>query len=283
MNNSDVIQLSELLRHVLRHKWMLISCVVAGVILGLLLSFVVPKKYESETLLMPAAQDSRAPQLPSELLSLGSLAGINLGGSGAEKAEAIAILESRQFARGFIHDHDLLPVLFRNDWDEDAKMWKEEIPPTMFDAVSRFRNDVYVVRRVPNSDMVRLSVVWTDPSVAAEWVFELVTRLNGSLRTRAMQKADKNISFLEQQLENTSNVELRQAIYRLIEDQVRGKMLANVQDEYAFVTIDPPVVADLDNFVAPNRALYTIGGVLIGLLVGFLLLIFLSARQSQDQ
>jgi len=283
MNNSDVIQFGDLLRQLARYKWLLILTVISSTLLGLLLSFLVTKKYEAEALLMPAIQNHGVSQLPSDLLSLGSFAGLNLGGSSTEKAEALAILESRQFARGFITDNELMPTLFRKSWDEVAKSWQDNKMPTIYDAVTRFRDTVYTVRRVPNSDMVRLSVIWTDPSVAFEWASAMVSRLNSSLRTRAIEKANRNISFLEAELDKTSNVELRQAIYRLIEEQIHSKMLANVQEEYAFVMIDPPVVADLDDYVAPNRAVFVLGGGVIGLLIGVLLLVVLSTRQSRER
>ena len=131
--------------------------------------------------------------------------------------------------------------------------------------------------------MVILSVVWEDPKVAANWVAKLVAKLNGTLRLRAIEKADMNTRFLKKQLDETSNVELRQAVFRLIEDQIRNKMLAHVQVEYAFTVVDPPVVADPDDYVVPRRILYVIGGGFLGLLIGFSIILILSFKQAQNR
>ena len=46
------------------------------------------------------------------------------------------------------------------------------------------------------------------------------------------------------------------------------RMLARARDQYSFRVIDPAVVPDADQFVAPNRALIIFLGALAGFLLG---------------
>ena len=64
----------------------------------------------------------------------------------------------------------------------------------------------------------------------------------------------------------TSEVDIRQAIYRLTEEQVNNAMLANVQREYAFRFIDPAIPPETK--FSPKRPLITSVGAVIGLFVG---------------
>jgi len=109
---------------------------------------------------------------------------------------------------------------------------------------------------------------WYDPKVAADWTNAYVALANDRLRSDAIQKSRRSIEFLEQEAGKTDVVELKQAIYRLIETQVNNAMYANVQREYAFRTIDPAVASDPRRKVSPHRALMTLEGALAAAVLG---------------
>jgi hypothetical protein len=75
--------------------------------------------YRAEVLLAPADEKDSA-SLGGQLGGLAALAGVRVG-SGGESAEAIAVLRSREFAREFIEDFDLLTVFFADEWDAQRK------------------------------------------------------------------------------------------------------------------------------------------------------------------
>jgi LPS O-antigen subunit length determinant protein (WzzB/FepE family) len=76
--------------------------------------------------------------------------------------------------------------------------------------------------------------------------------------------------FLEKELQSSSTVEARDAISRLIEAQVKERMLANVTPDYSFRVVDKAIPADRDDPVKPQKALLIAVGVLLGLVVGLL-------------
>jgi LPS O-antigen subunit length determinant protein (WzzB/FepE family) len=93
--------------------------------------------------------------------------------------------------------------------------------------------------------------------------------VNDRLRADAIRTANSSLEYLDKELAKTSVVEIRQAIYRLTEEQVSNAMLANVQREYAFHFIDPAVPPETK--FSPKRTVMTGVGAAIGLFLGMLI------------
>ena len=110
-----------------------------------------------------------------------------------------------------------------------------------------------------------LSIEWKDPEQAAHWASELVSRTNERMRNRAISSAEKNLAYLKRQLEQNSIAEIRTAIYKLIESELKSSMLAQGDEEYAFRVLDPAVVPQEP--VRPQKKVI----VLLGLVLGFML------------
>ncbi len=66
----------------------------------------------------------------------------------------------------------------------------------------------------------------------------------------------------------TSTMEARDAISRLMEAQVKQRMLANVTQDYSFRVVDRAIPPDKDDPISPQKALLLVSGVLLGLAVG---------------
>ncbi|TOP21050.1 LPS O-antigen length regulator, partial [Vibrio parahaemolyticus] len=64
----------------------------------------------------------------------------------------------------------------------------------------------------------------------------------------------------------TSVAEMQSTFYKLIEEQTKSLMLAEVQEEFVFKVVDPAVVPEVK--VKPSRALICIGGTLFGFIIG---------------
>jgi uncharacterized protein involved in exopolysaccharide biosynthesis len=114
--------------------------------------------------------------------------------------------------------------------------------------------------------LVTLVVEWRSPQLVAQWANGLIEMANERLRDEAISNANQSIEYLEKELAKTSVVELRQAIYQLIEQQVNNSMVANVQHDYAFHFIDKAVVPE--SRVSPKRTIMTIVGAVLGLFIG---------------
>ncbi|WP_337114703.1 GNVR domain-containing protein [Pseudoalteromonas sp. Hal040] len=61
---------------------------------------------------------------------------------------------------------------------------------------------------------------------------------------------------------------MKSILYKLIEEQAKTIMFANVRDEYVFKVIDAPVIPEIK--AKPKRALICILGAFIGLTIGLI-------------
>jgi uncharacterized protein involved in exopolysaccharide biosynthesis len=260
-----------------RIAWVVLSVVLATAIFATA-AFKITPVYRATAVLISASEErnSISGSLSSALGQLGglaALAGVSVASGDAATQEALAVLRSRQFTEAFIADMKLAPLLFSAAWDSSTGQWKPDKPPP---TAARAYKAFSATRRVSldsRSGLVTLQVDWTDPEKAAEWANELSERLNAEMRARAIQKADASLKFLQAELATTGAVETRDAINRLVEAQVRQRMLANVTQEYSFRVVDKAMAPDRDDPVRPNKFLLIVLGPLVGLLVGLVLVL----------
>jgi uncharacterized protein involved in exopolysaccharide biosynthesis len=269
----DEISLRELWDILWRGKWIIIAVTAVFAIASVVYALAQTEWYRAEVLLAPADETS-GQGLGGQLGGLAALAGVSVGGS--SNVEAIAVLRSREFARTFIEDFDLVPVFFHKEWDAANDAWLGDDPeahPEIRDAIKYFHENMLKVGEDRDTGLVTLAIEWTDPEVAAEWAKELVNRVNERLRARALKEAETNVTFLQTELGQTSVVTLQQSIGRLLESELQKLMLARGNEEFAFRVIDaasPP-----KERVRPKRALIAVVGTMLGGMLA-VLIVFLS-------
>jgi len=271
------ISLGDLIVALWTRRWLIIAFTFLGLVGGALIAFLSTPIYRATVVLAPvelSQNRSAISGLAGQLGGLAGLAGISIP-DGSESEEAIATLLSRSFTERFIVEQELMRSLFAERWDSDREVWRieeDENPPTLADGFALVNNSIRSVIRDRDTGLISVHVDWTDPELSAAWANSMVERVNQFLRERAVKEAEQSIDYLNQELAKTSVVEMRSAVYRLMESQIQKIMLANVREEYAFKVIDPAVAAELDDYYRPNRPLL----VALGLPAGFFIGSFLS-------
>lgn len=206
----------------------------------------------------------------SQLGPLATLAAGSLMGNTDQKSEAVAVLQSRALTNAFVQENDLLPVLFADRWDPVAKKWIVDRPedvPTLWKANEAFKKIRSVVQD-NKTGLLTLSITWTDPQLAAKWANELVERANRHMQQRAIADSRRNLKYLNEQATQADSVELRNAIYKLIEREIQQVMLAQGNSEYALRIIDPAVPPETPS--SSGMRTWLAGGLLGGLLISAL-------------
>jgi uncharacterized protein involved in exopolysaccharide biosynthesis len=246
---------------ILAQGWLLIASMTLGVtLLVTCLAFLIPKKYEATVLLMPVEDDSGANRLASlgssgsSIGGLAALAGLGSPDAG-EKAEAIATLQSEALTERYIQQNDLLKVLYRDDWDAAQGRWKNSdasAVPTLWKANNRFKNKIRSVQESVRTGLVSMTITWRDPVQAAHWANDLVRATNEYLRSKAIAEEDRNIAYLEDQAQHTTILGVQQAIYGLIESEIKKAMLAKGRAEYALKVIDPAIAPEKPAYPQPE-------------------------------
>jgi uncharacterized protein involved in exopolysaccharide biosynthesis len=274
-SKQDPIDVSALVSAVLSSWILLVIASLAGAIVAVIISLRLPEKFQAQALITPVNQgdSGAAGALRNKLGGVAALAGIDLGSSGGRSEESLATFDSDGFAREFIVAENLLPVLFAERWDAGKGKWKvDSKPPSMEAAVRKFTREVRTIAQDRKTGLVTVSVTWFKPELAAGWANRMVEMVNERVRAETTRSAERSIEYLNQELGKTSAVDLRQAIYRLIQDQVSNAMLANVQREYVFRFIDRAVPPE--SRVSPKRTLIVVTGTFAGLFSGLLVVLF---------
>jgi hypothetical protein len=269
----DVIDLRGVIRTIAgAWKPLALTAIACGLVTAGL-SLTMRDYYRGEALVAPVVPESLEQHggLESELGGIASIVGVELPGEGGKKAQAFATLTSKGFTADFLTSQNLMPILFADKWDADAHRWRKGVkPPTLEAGVKKFTSTVRTIAQDKKTGMVKITVDWYSPELAAEWANRLIEMANDRLRTVAIKDADLSIEYLNKELAKTNVVEMQHAIYRVIEDQVDRAMLANVQREYAFKVIDPAVAPVTK--AGPHRSILTLVGAAVGFFIGLIVL-----------
>jgi len=241
--------------------------------------------YRSEAVVLPAADEANSEGiggLSAGLGGLAALAGVSLGG-GRRNAEALALLKSRTVLELLIGDQNLLPVLYPNRWDSGRGKWKDGVKqPSLDEAVLLLREQIYQIREDLKSGLITVRFEWTDRYAAARWANRLVEIANEESRRRTIADASAALGVLNEQLRAAESIELKSALSRLMESQLRARTIAQVRREYAFVVIDKAVVPDANRRVRPARTLMVAFSALVGFLLSAAVVAWLARVQGRS-
>lgn len=271
---SDGDDLRNLVVDLWRFKWyVVISTLLGAAVFGGIAALTTPV-YRGTTIMVPAYNERGSLSgaigaAAGQLGGLASLVGLGVNSQDAATEEALAVFRSRRFIERFIQDHELLPLLFPKRWDAQARTWRSGKEPSMAKGAKEFSDRIAHIDEEKKTGLVTLYVDWTDRELAAAWANELVSRLNEEMRGRAIDQATASLEFLDKELATTTTFETRQAINRLIESQIKQRMLSSVSREYAFRVVDPALPADRTDRVRPKPAILVIIGLLLGFIVAF--------------
>jgi LPS O-antigen subunit length determinant protein (WzzB/FepE family) len=266
----DEIDLWQLWETVWSGRWLIIAITSLFAVGGVTYALVAQEWWRAEVVLAPADKKGGMSGALSQLSGLASLAGVSVGGGGGN--EPLAVLKSKDFARQFITEMNLMPVLLKDQKTEDGKA------PDIRDALWILET-VRTVSDDKKTGLVTLSVRWKDADTAALWANELARRVNARLRAEALAEAERNVAYLQKEIAATSVVSLQQSMGRVLEGEMQKLMLARGNEEFAFKVIDkatPPKLRD-----APKRALIAIVATLAGGFLGMLAVFLRQAWRSR--
>ncbi|MGI9946653.1 Wzz/FepE/Etk N-terminal domain-containing protein [Vibrio hyugaensis] len=302
----DEIDLRELFKALWEGKWIIIATTFVFALGSVLYALSLPNIYKADALLAPAESSNGGglSKMAGQLGGLAALAGVNLGGGESSQTDlAVQVMKSRQFVDAFIDEHGLLvPLMAAKGWDltgnrlvldEDiynpsTSEWLREPDglrgpkPTPQEAFEVFIKDVLSVNQDKESGLYTVSIKHYSPYEAQRWVNWLITDINKVMRERTIAETTQNLAYLNLQLEKTSITDMQSTFYKLIEEQTKSLMLAEVQEEFVFKVIDPAVVPELKD--GPKRALICVLGTLAGIIFAFLIILveFLITRKNSS-
>ena len=292
----DEIDLREIFRVLWAGRWIIGGITFGSTVIAVVVVLMLPNIYRAEALLAPNDQEAAGglSSLAAQYGGLASLAGINMGNGAADKtAIGLKILGSRKFIGEFIERHDILvPLIAASGWDYEtgnlefdpddydvaSEAWVRRVSlpkktiPSSQEAYEEFM-DILSIDQERETGFVTVAIEHYSPTVAKQWVDWLIDDLNSSTVRQDVADAEQAIEYLNKQIENTSIADLRNVFFRLIEEQTKTVMLANVSNEYLLKTLDPAEAPEIQS--KPKRSLIVILFAFLGFLVA-VVVVFLS-------
>jgi uncharacterized protein involved in exopolysaccharide biosynthesis len=269
--DTDGMEISELFQFLIDNIKTVFGITSGITILAIIYSLLITPIYQAEVIAIPAADKQSAGSLAKSLSGLSSIAGKILPGGAADTIETtIAIAESKKFNILFVKQENLLPLLFKEDWNEEDQSWINGVAPSDLGAQSAIR-DHYSIGYDKRDGIITISMNWDDPILAAKYANNYVTSINNYIRNDEIAEAQKSIEFLKIEIQATTLVDIRNVLNSMIQEQLQTIMLANIREDYVFKVIDPAMVPKTR--IKPKRTQIVLVGFFFGLILSTLTLI----------
>jgi uncharacterized protein involved in exopolysaccharide biosynthesis len=217
----DEIDLYELWLTLKKRKKIVLGITGLFTAIALILCFILPPVYKTETSLMPmGGKGGRG--LSSLFASLP--VPLSIGGRSGLTVEAV--LKSRTLRERIVKDLDLLPELFPDKWDKENKRWilkgENDKPPTILDGANVLKK-LISVSTDKRMGVIILSVEFKEnPELACKIAETALKETNGILNEKAFTLAKRYRMYVGKQLAVAREKLLE--IERIYEEFIKGRI-----------------------------------------------------------
>jgi hypothetical protein len=236
----------------LRSRWMLIASLTIGIGLGygLYTKFLTVKWYRAQAIVTPVQPEASLSMGTGAAGDMvdglgGGIASI-LSGGGADTVTLAerytAIMNSYAFTTDLVNKYHLEHNIIGVQSPNAPTVTKWSVHTMIAD---RFNTEY-------DFKSGNLTLYFLDPSPAeAQRVLGFyLDSLRDKLRNEEVQAGASAAASLEEEVRKTSDALLQTQLYELMARQIQREKLAQVQSDFAFKVVEPPVVPD--NYFAPR-------------------------------
>lgn len=270
--DEDIIDLREIFAILYKRRVMIISITTLFTLIALVYLLKLPNQYTATVVIAPVTQEQNG--LKSSLGGLASLAGVQLGATASPTQNNLARLKGREFTYKFLEEKQLMPVLFGESYDAIKAKTKEQ---QLWQAYDIF-NGIRSIKEDKKTGVIEIIIQWFDAKQAADWANLLVKQMNEEIRLSDVTSANLRLKYLQEKLKSTKEIELQEATYKLIENEMKTVMLADVNEDYAFKVLDKAIMPEKKS--GPKRLVIS---VLSGIFSFFFVLIVVLSYDSFNQ
>jgi len=229
--------------------------------------------YMAQAEIKPLGSLSSGASLGAEALGQGGsalLSGLGLGSGGGmyDQQTLTAILRSYDFTVDLIRTYKLEPML-RGEAPKAKSPWDQ------YQLLKRQLSVSYSFI----DEMLSLRFADPDPAVAQRILVDYLDLLRGRLRAEEIKQARAAIASLQDEVRHTSDNLLADRLYEFIAQQVQRERLAEVQADFVFLVIEPPVVPDHPYW--PHTSVNCLFAAVLTLLIGGFAIIFFDNRGAR--
>lgn len=243
---------------VLRRRWgriLLASLAAGAAAYGVM--WTLPNTYKASATITPSVEEQKQSPALGALTSMGIVVG------GPAKVEDLETLfKSQDLAARVFRNHDLWGDVYGKRYDPQAKTLAsgglhrflgggKPKAPEDWDAIRAARKRLSVVtNRRTGTLTVAFESLSAEGSAAAVRFF--LDEAKSRLQEEALDRARKNKTFIQEQVDRTMDPLTRDRLYALYGQEVEREMMAKNRDQFGFRVVDAPRAPDRKS--GPQRA-----------------------------
>jgi uncharacterized protein involved in exopolysaccharide biosynthesis len=254
-------------------RWKLLaSFTMGGLLIGVMLSLVLPRQYRVQTTVLTVAPENAVGGTQTGVArSLASIVGVGLGPDNVRE-EALALLRSDRLAWEFLTSNQAVGLLTAGE-----NLNEDDVRGTVID---RFQRNILSVQDDRRTGLITVSILWRDRDQAADWANAYVRLADEELRTQTLKDSERTLDLLRNELELTTVNELRNSINRFYETQLQRMLFARARSAFALRTIDPALAPAASDTAAPNKKLIIASALVLGAIAGLILAVVLETSSA---
>ena len=260
----------------LKQKVLTILSVILGItVLVISLSFFLDDYYISSVRLTVVEDQSAPSGNPSGFLgSLGG--GLGIGGSplNSKILEVEEIMISRDFFRALLTSNPEIynKILYADSYNKVSKnisflkgapaiediIEKDTLFPinnNFFDAHSKFLKSFEFSKEL-ESEFYTISYTHVSPVFAKEVLDLAINKVNELQKIIEIDEANNALDYLLREITSATNAEVRGSMSKLVEIQLKTKMIANMKENYSVKIVDSPFIPSKKS--GPLRAIIAV-------------------------
>ena len=280
----DEIDLRELFNVLWTAKKLIILITAIFAIGSVVYSLSLNNYYKSGSIFL--ARSASGNQGLSKYSGLAAMAGISLPSSGEDKAaQTIELIKSRKFVKHLLTFENILPsilaaksynnstqeLLFHQKlYESETKTWKNNEIPSYLKAHKAYLGMLSIAQD-KKTGFISINIEHISPVFAKDFLELIIRESNELLRKKDMEESKQGLEYLTSELSKTPFVEIKESINSLIETQLEIQMMAQINQDYILIEIEPPFMPEQRS--KPSRSLICILGTMLGGMLSVLIVL----------
>ena len=280
----DEFDLRELFNVLWTSKNLIILITAIFAIGSVVYSLSLNNYYQSGSIFI--ARSASGNQGLSQYSGLAAMAGIKLPSSGEDKtAQMIELIKSRKFVKHLMTFESILPsilaaksynnstqeLLFNQKlYESETKTWKNNEIPSYLKAHSAYL-DMLSIRQDKKTGFIYINIEHISPVFAKDFLELIIRESNELLRKKDMEESKQGLEYLTSELSKTPFVEIKESINALIEVQLETQMMAQINQDYILIEIEPPFIPEQKS--KPRRTFICVTGTILGGILSVLIVL----------
>ena len=246
----DEIDLRELFVELWRGKWLILFISRVSLALASLYLNGAVRKHTVSMTFKPVIEESSSPNLVG-LGGLASLAGVSLPQSGSgDFATYRTLLRSQEVAERVIATTELLPAIFKNEWDAQNAQFREPSRGVLRQSLSGLKSvltgdekgdyiapnpqrlsifveDTFALTLDKETEFLTVSAESDDPELIVALIIAAIEATDELMKERYIINAEQTLQFYQSKILTSRSREHREALAKLISAEDQKLMLTS--------------------------------------------------------